>query len=42
MKVGLMVAQGNSGQSYGIAGPQQMRDCSLEFPAAGRAATRPT
>ena len=26
------------GQTYGIVGPQQMKDCSLEHPAAGRAA----
>ena len=28
------------GQTYGIVGPQQMKDRSLEYPAAGRAATR--
>ena len=29
------------GRTCGIVGPQQMKDCSLEHPAAGRAATQP-
>ena len=29
------------GQTSGIVGPQQMKDCGLEHPAAGRAANRP-
>ena len=28
------------GQTRGIVGPQQMKDCNLEHPAAGRAATQ--
>ena len=34
-------ALGLPGQTCGLAGPQRMKDCSLEHPTAGRAATQP-